>query len=144
MTIREGIFAEIERRLLAIDDPAVAEVERMPSGDPISFPALGIYDDGQQLEDDDVVAARYSMGAMIEGFIEAADGPEAHAAMNDLYAAVVRALMLDGTLGGLVETITEGAMRVSVAELASKRRLGFSLDLDFTFSTRRDDPALLA
>lgn len=144
MTIRGEIFEAIEARLRAIEMPTIAEVELMPSGDPVSFPALAIYDDGQQLDTDDVTASWYSLGVMVEGFVETADGREAHAAMNELYAAVIRALLPEPPLDGLVETITEGAMRVSVADLASKRRLGFALDLTLTFPTRRDDPAIPA
>jgi hypothetical protein len=88
--IRELIFAEIESRLTAIDD--VAEVERMPSGDPAKFPALHIFDAPQDPIDGEPQASRYGLTAIIEGYVSGGSGAIAHAALNDLYSRVVTAL----------------------------------------------------
>ena len=137
--VRELIFAEIERRLRAI--PGVAEVERMPSGDPAAFPALHIYDDGQKPGEGEAGVTQYAMPIVIDAFVEQAGGAAAHAAMNELHAAVVAALITDPPLGGLAETIDDGEMIVRVANLASSRRMGFALDIVIGFPTRRGDPA---
>lgn len=137
--IREACFAEIETRLTAI--AGVIEVERMPSGDPMSFSALHIFDGGQRAGDSNVESTRYDMSVLIEGYVEGGSGSAAHGAINALYADVVAALMPEPPLGGLVETIDEGDLQISVAQLASIERLAFALDFKITFPTRRDDPA---
>lgn len=138
--LRELVFAEIGARLAAIG--GVAEVERMPSGDPMDFPALHIFDSGSAPNGEGEPAiTRHELPVTIEGYLEQAGGAAAHTALNGLYARVVSVMMPEPPLGGLAETIDEGALRVVVAPLASKPRLGFSLDFIITFPTRRDDPA---
>jgi len=137
--IREQIYALIEQRLRDID--GVNEVERMPSGDPDKFPALHIFDADQDPFAAEAHSTRYAMTVGIEGFISGGSGGVAHAALSDLYAKVVAALMTEPPLGGLAETIDEGAFRPRVKELASKRRLTFELDFQITFPTARGDPA---
>ena len=137
--VREQIFAEVERRLKALD--GVAEVERMPSGDPDQFPALHIFDAGQRPGQSDVADSRYDMSFTIHGYIDQAGGAAAHTALNDLYAATVAELMPEPPLGSLVETIDEGPMQVEVATRASERRLVFIVDFFVTFPTQRGNPA---
>ncbi|USI71618.1 hypothetical protein [Sphingomonas morindae] len=138
--LREQIWAEIERRLGAID--GVAEVEREPSAEPISFNALHLEDAGQRTIDGSAGATWYQLAVTIRGYVEGGAGAEAHAALNQLHADTVAALMADEPpLGGLAETIDEGAMQVQVATAASERRLMFLLDLELTFATRRGNPA---
>lgn len=139
VAVREQIFNEIEQRLGEVE--GIGEVERQPSGDPASFPALAIFDSGQQLTESDAINNWYQLEVTIDGTVEGGSGPEAHAALNALYVSIVQALVTEPPLGGLAETIDEGALRVDVAELASERRLNFSLDLSITFPTRRGDPA---
>jgi hypothetical protein len=137
--VRELIFAEIERRLRTIS--GIAEVERMPSGDPAAFPALHIYDDGQKPGEGEAGTSEYDLTGLIEGFVEQPGGSAAHAALNELYAAAVAVLMVDQTLGDLAQTIEDGEMIVRVAHLASARRLGFALDFRINLRTRRGQPA---
>lgn len=137
--IRELIFEEIERRFGEIE--VVQEVERMPSGDPVDFPALHIFDGGHRPAEADPTTSRYDMAVTVHGYIELAAGKAAHAALNELYAATVEALMPEPPLSQLVETIDEGAMQVEVATVASQRRLVFIVDFFVTFPTRRGDPA---
>ncbi|UAK24349.1 hypothetical protein [Sphingomonas nostoxanthinifaciens] len=137
--LREQIFALIEERLGGI--AGVSEVERMPSSDPVSFPALHIFDGGQAPDWDETGVTRYDMTVVVEGFLEASGGAEAHKALNALYVDVVTSLMTEPPLDGLAETIDEGGFRPAVAPLASVRRLGFSLTFQITFPTERGDPA---
>lgn len=132
---RQLLVDEVEARCRAIPD--VAEVEVMPSGDPLSFRALHILDLGQSPGDDDSQGDRRILDLSIEGFVELGDGPAAHAALNALYADLIDALMPDPPLGGLAETIDEGAMQIVVATLADTRRMAFSLGFEIGFSTPR-------
>jgi hypothetical protein len=132
----------MEQRLTGIE--GVAEIQVMPSGDPISFPALHIFDDGHDPEDSDTGGTRNAASPRVEGYVEEAGGAAAYAALDALYCATVRALVTDPPLGGLAETIDEGPVRIFTAELGSMRRLSFALDLPITFSHRRGDPAIAA
>ena len=142
IAVREAIFAEIEARLIAIGD--ADETERLPSGDPISFPARHIYDFGQTQEYSDTGVTRYTLSVVVEGYVAGHSGPEAHGALHALYANTIAVLVSEPPLGGLVETIDEGDLRIDVADLASERRLAFSLQLTITYPTRRGDPAQAA
>lgn len=135
---RESIFAAIEAALNTLS--GVATVERMAAGEPSAFPALLIEDTGQQIIPGEVGSTRYLLPVVIEGYVES-DAATAHAALNALYLDVVTKLLADPPLGGLADEISEGAMRVAVAVLASKRRLGFSLDIQIEFSADRENPA---
>ncbi len=137
--VREAICALVEERFAAL--PGVTEVERMPSGDPMSFNALHIFDDGQQPRDGQAQASEYELGLTIVGYVEGNSGATAHGELNALYAAVVTTLLTDPPLGGLAETIDEGPMRIDVASLASDSRLAFTLDIIVGFSTKRGRPA---
>lgn len=137
--IRAQIVATIEARLAAIDE--VREVVVMPSGDPVKFPALHIFDDGHAVDESDTAGTKYGFIPRIEGYIEGSSGAVAYAQINDLYAATIRNLVTDPPIDGLAETVDEGDMRLFVATLASKPRLGFTLDLPISFYTDREDPA---
>lgn len=140
--VREQVVAAIEAALAGVD---VAELETMPAGDPVKFPALHIFDAGQNpLNDTEAGVTRYDLALTLEGYMEQAGGAAAYARLNALYRDVVAALMVEPLLGGLAETIDEGALRLSVAPLAAKPRLGFALDMIITFPARRDDPAQAA
>jgi hypothetical protein len=137
--IREQILAILDTRLAAL--PGLAEYERMASGDPAAFPALILNDNGQSIRETEAGATRYALDLMIEGYVEGGTGASASAALNELHAAVVAAVMSEPPIGGLAEVIEEGALRVDVATLGGARRLGFALDLTIQFATRRGDPA---
>lgn len=137
--VRELAFQWLDAQLGAIE--GVLEYERMPSSDPASFPALQLYDPGQRTTEGETEASEYELGFTVEGYVEGSGGADAHKTLNVLYAAVVRAVMPDPPLGGLATTVTEGAMSVDIAKLASGRRLGFAIDFSATIATRRGDPA---
>lgn len=137
--IREQIFAAIESRLRAIGSPAVAEVRRMPGGDPTRLPALFIFDQGDTADRDeeetDTMAFVMSVG--IDGFV-AGDAP--HSAANALYAAVIEALFPQPVLGGLATEIRIVRLDMAVAERAKDHRLGFGLELALHYHTRFGEP----
>lgn len=137
--IRAQIVAEIARRIKLV--PGIAEVEVMPSTDPDAWPALHLFDDGQEPVEYGAEITRQNFAPRIECYVEQPGGDEAYALLNDLYSAVI-ATLIDGTqLGGLVETIDEGRMEISVAALASEPRMYFGLDLPITFAAQRGDPS---
>ena len=139
--IREQVCAGIEAALVAT---GIVEVEWMPSGDPASFPALHIFDDGQGDEvDQETDATRYRLRLGLMGFVAGGGGSSARIALNELYAQTVAAIMTFADNSSFVEVAEEGAMQVQVAALSSERRLAFSLDFDLVYATRRGDPTTL-
>ncbi len=147
MNVLEGIFAVIDARLLAIVQADDGSYERIPSADPDAFPALETYDHGDEPDDvQETGSSRSRLEITVAGLVEGASGAEAHNAMIDLHAKVVKALCgdagnnLSDTPGVELIEVT-GRRRVDVAELASVRRLGFEQDFLIQFSTVRGDPS---
>lgn len=136
---RELIFAEIEARLAAIASPALGEVERMPSGDPSKFPALFIFDQGDDpaIEQDETDTEAFELSIGIDGFV---NGDAPHTAAHALYAAVKRALMTQPPLGGLADEIRQGRLDMAIAERAKDHRLGFGVEFKITYRTRFGEP----
>ncbi|MGD9470616.1 MAG: hypothetical protein AB7G24_00795 [Novosphingobium sp.] len=139
--VREQIFAAIETALAGVG--GAAEVLRMPPGDPATFPAVHIFDEGQEPEEGEAGTERFALNVGIDGYVQQADGAAAHTAIHALYAAVIEALFPQPYLGGLVEEIDQGRLNVNVAERASKRRMAFSLDLTIHYATRRGSPQVI-
>lgn len=141
--LREQIFAAIEARLAAI--VGVAEVMRMPSGDPSRFPALHLFDGGHTPSDsgEEAGTQRQALNVAIDGHVEGGDGATAHGALNALYAAVIEALFTEPVLDGLADEIEEAGFKPTVSERASKRRMGFEMDLTVHYATRRGMPQIL-
>lgn len=140
MTVRDHILAAIKHAL----DGVAAELEVEPAGDPTEFPSLGITDDGHSVLEREASLTRREMAITIDGFVEGGDGDAPTAERNALIAHVVAALLADETLGGTVELIEDGDLRMFTATLASVRRLGFALGFTIQFTTSRADPALPA
>jgi len=140
--VRMGGFLEIETRFNSL--AGIGEVELMPSSDPVSFPALHIFDHGHSIVETEAQATRYACSGSVEGYVELTNGPAAYAALNDLYTRAVAKLMEGEPLDGLAESLDEGDMRIAIAELASERRLGFAFDFEFIVVTQRGDPAQAA
>lgn len=137
MSARETIFAAIEA---ALAGTGATEIERMPSSDPASFPALHIMDDGQAQTEGEAGSTRYALSLSVEGYVEGSGGSAMHTALNALYAATVAAIMGLIPTVAEIEDIEEGDLRTAVAPLASGRRLAFSQDFIITFATRRGQP----
>jgi hypothetical protein len=137
--LRERIFALIETRLKAIPAPAVAEVRRMPGGDPARFPALFIFDQGDRIaeEEEETDAMAFVLSVGIDGFV-AEDNP--HTAANALYSAVVEALFPQPVLDGLATEIRIIRLDMALAERALDARLGFGLELAIHYHTRFGEP----
>lgn len=85
---------------------------------------------------------RWNMTVTVEGFTQRGDGKVASAERAALHAASIAALMAGDQLGGRVEMIDPAGWRYFTADLASKRRLGFSQDFDVQFTTSRTNPAV--
>lgn len=135
---REAIFAALETVLGTI--PGIASVERMAPGEPSEFPAIMIEDVGQQRIPGEVGSSRYALQAVVEAYV--VGEVNAHGQLNEIYVEVVKAITAEPPLGGLVDEINEGGLRVAVATLASKRRLGFALDIEIEFSADRENPSV--
>ena len=140
LTVRDLIIAAIEAALL----PHAVEVEVEPTGDPISFPALGITDGGHTVIEREAGLTRRTMTVQIDGFVDGAGGKAPTRERNALVAAAVAALLTDPVIADLVELIDDGDLRLFTATLASTRRLGFAQDFEIQFCTSRADPALPA
>ena len=147
MTVLSTIYAEVDARMVAIVQPDDGYYEREPSGDPDVFPALEVYDHGDELlPDQETGATRMELTFTVAGMVVGGSGSAAHDAMLALYGKAVTALCGDAgsNLGGvpgveLIELV--GRRRVDVAELASQRRLGFEQDFRVQYSTVRGDPS---
>lgn len=150
MNVLQGIWTEVDTRLAAVAAAVAGSYERMPSGDPDTFPALEGYDHGDSPdEENDSGGTRLNLEVTVAGLVQGASGAAAHNALIDLHARTVKALCGDASanLGGVagVESIEIfGRRRVDVAELASKRRLGFEQDFRIQYSTVRGDPSQAA
>ncbi len=119
---------------------AAAEVELMPSGDPSRFPALQIFDEGDQPDEGEAGTSRWIMTLGIDGYVEGGVGSEALGALNELYADVVEALFAEPVLGGIATEIEITGFKPTVAERASARRMAFSSSLQIYYATRRGRP----
>jgi hypothetical protein len=153
MTVRASIIDAVRARLAAI--PGLAWCELMSMTAPSDYPALSIDDLGQAQVETDATHSTYTLNLQLGGFVQAppqvppgsSAGAIAHAAANDLYAAAVRALFaapdrLGEVAGGVVQSITEGALFIDVSALASARTIAFTLDVDIQFINRSHDPSL--
>lgn len=145
MTALSQIFAVVDERLLAVVEPDDGSYERMPSGDPDTFPALEVHDSGDNPVQFESGTTHTELHLELIGFVEGDGGASTHDAMLELHAKAIFALCGDdATLGGLVENVEAGDRRAVKAMLASKDRVGFSADIVITLTTRRGDPRDLA
>ena len=144
MSALSQIFAALDARLSAVT--GLLEYERMPTGDPAKFPALHLFDGGDEPSEQEHAATRLMLSVTVEGYVEAAAGATAHDALTDLHAKAVAALCNDAgsNLGALVENIEiVGTRRIDTPELGETRRLGFAQDFTIAFATVRGDPNTL-
>lgn len=134
--IREAIFAQI---MLLLDIGDAAELERMPRGDPMQFPALHIFDGGDTVIEDEPGSTRRQLSVTIEGYVAGAGGAAAHTELNALHAHVCDCMTVEPPLAGLaaVEIVDTGSVRIDIAELANSARLAFAQDFSITYSVVR-------
>src|SRR5687767_2296304 len=102
---REQIFVVVDTRLQAIS--GVQEYEREPSADPAKFSALHVEDQGQSPIGEEGGSSRKALIFTVRGYVKGASGAGAHAVLNELHANVVKTLMTEPPLGGIVELIEE-------------------------------------
>lgn len=141
--VREQIFQAIDGLLAVLPVLAGGEYERMPSGEVAAFPALHVFDEGDDETVGEAGTSRWALQLGVDGYVAGDGGAEAHAALNALYADVIETLFAEPLLGGLIEEIEASRLRTSVVERASRRRLSFSLDLVIHYATRRGSPRII-
>jgi hypothetical protein len=141
-TVLDRILHAVTLACSTVVDPDAANLE--PNGDSDIFPALDVFDDGDTLILEGSSTTERMLAVRIEGFSENEDGTEATAERNALHASLIRAVMADETLGGLVESISPGDRRTGAAILAERRRLMFGQDFAIKYAIDRYDPALPA
>lgn len=148
MIIRETIVAAVLARLQAISGLALCDL--LPTSAPSDYPALVLDDFGHQLDETDATHSTYTMTLQIEGFVQGAagaTGASIHAQAMALYRSVVVAVLaspdrLGEVAGGVVQTVTEGPLNISVASLATARTVSFTINFDIQFINRSHDPNL--
>jgi len=147
MTALTQIFGEIDARLLDVVAARNGSYERMPSGDPDIFPALELFDEGDQPAEQESAATRLDLEVTVRGYMEGHGGAATHDAMIELHADTVKAMCGDvaSNLAGLVENIEiVGQRQVAVSTLSDTRRLAFAQAFLITFATVRGDPNVFA
>jgi hypothetical protein len=138
-TIRTEIRTRLAACLATVLSPDAVEVD--PEGDPATFPGLALFDQGDRLMEREAMLERRLGDFSIEGYVQRGGGADASAERDKLHADAVAAIMVDDTLGNLVELIEPGDNRKHVARFAEAGRLAFVLDLSVQFTTLRTDPA---
>jgi hypothetical protein len=138
-TVLDRILHQIIMAAFNVVDPYAVSLE--PNGDSDIFPALEIYDSGDVVLEHESAVTRRRLTLTIEGYVEREDGAAATGERNALHANLVRAIMADETLGGIVEVIDPGDRRTGTAMLAEHRRLMFGQDFAIDYATDRYDPA---
>jgi hypothetical protein len=137
---RETIILEVLERLESV--PGVALVLRQPNAQPSTSNTLTLDDRGQRLIEAGAIHNIYALSLVIGGYL-AGQGAPAAAAVNEFYAATVRALMADGAqLGGIAMLVTEGDLQIDTAATDQKFTTFFELAIDIQFTARTHDPAL--
>ncbi|HUD30419.1 MAG TPA: hypothetical protein VMQ93_16235 [Novosphingobium sp.] len=139
--IRELIFEAIVDTLTAAQ--VAPEIERMPSGDPIAYPAVEIVDLGDVPATGEAGTDRWVMTFAVTGMVQADTGAEAHAAMNALDTAVIEALFVEPVLGGLATEITADRLQPGIVERAERRQLYFERTFNLYYATRRGMPQVI-
>lgn len=138
---RETIILEVIERLETV--AGVSRVVRQPNAQPTTSHTITLDDTGQRLVETGAIHSRFIMRLVVGGTITGA-GATAASAINEFYAATVRALFADGAqLGGLAELVTAGDLQIDTAAVDQKFTTVFELQLDVQFITRTHDPALV-
>jgi len=139
---RETIIGQIITRLEGVT--GVARVVRQPNAQPSTSYTITLDDQGQRVIETTALHDRFVMRLIIAGYIVGSGGATAAAAINEFYAATVRALFVDGAqLGGLAELVTQGDLVIDTAATDQKFTTVFELALDVQFIARTHNPALI-
>lgn len=138
-TVLDTVTSRVAGLLAPLVAPNTIDVE--PAGDPDGFPALDLSINGWRPVEHGSNFTRYDITFTVGGYIERGDGIGGNRDRAALHAAAVAALMGEPPLGGLAEEITDGALRMHTAVLASSRRLAFAQDFTARVVTQRANPA---
>lgn len=119
----------------------VAEVEVAPPGDPAAFPALHLFDNGEQVRRHDSWSVRAALDLSVIGYVSG-DGAAALAGARNLDGDIIQALA-DSQLGGLAIQVNVGALTVEPVDLARVRVVAFRRQFSIDYSYRTADPAIV-
>jgi hypothetical protein len=148
MTAAGEIFARVDERLAVGLIARLQSYERMPSGDPVKFPALAAFDEGITIIEEETGTVRIRHRLIVEGYEEGVGGAATHNDMLQLHADACFSLLGDPgqnlNLPGKVESIAMAGGRREATRLADKRRVGFAQDFDVTYAIQRGNPANFA
>ena len=134
MSLRGQIFAAIETILVAAC-PDEAHVEFMPSGDAQEGIEVAIMDGPMRRITGETGSVRREFSFTVHGSLTGVGGGvPVHAALNDLHATVVDALLDDPTLGGLVDLLEDGDSNFDVIPIADMRGIFFTQDFIVQFT----------
>ncbi len=142
LAVREQILVAVKARLATI---AGVTVERNRNRPVQAFPALVLRDGGTAPGESVTGRQGWGLQLDVEGWVSAADGDAAGAALSELQARVVEAFAADQTLGGLAVDVTEGETQVDLDDGAGRAvTMGFSTLFTVQFWTRPFDPRTAA
>ena len=137
------------QQLMAVlrDVPMCGRVERnrRSAPDADDAPILIVYDQGHQANATDFGDTSYEMTVGIDGAVTATDDSGLGPAANELYAATIRVLMADFTLGDTVEQVREDTFdfRLTTPDESAAPLAFFSLNLTVQFRTADGHPYTL-
>jgi hypothetical protein len=118
--IREAAFAALAATLdgLSIDGEAMAvERNRAADVDTAERPLLVLLDGDQDAEDGGTLEARYTLRAILAGYLDGADDAQLARRVNEWHARVVRAVMRPGGAAQVADILLgDGLTAVRVEE----------------------------
>ena len=141
MTVRDDIDDGIEAALLTVPGPRGVDFD--PPGEPDTFPDLAVFRGNDSEIEREANLSRREGLFTVEGSVQNT-GRAARQDLTALHAATVAAMMVDQTLGDVVEMIDPGDCRWMPRTLADVPILTFAQDFTIQFVTLRDNPALPA
>lgn len=142
--VREQILAAIKTKLAAIAVPAGLQVYRNKTTEVDRFPALVVQDSEQEVISDQTQFARYQMTVGVTGFVQNTDEALIGSLVNELYGAVVAALLSDVTQGNLAIDTREESMTTEINEADdAKVTAVFAVSFKVEYATKYGQPAVL-
>lgn len=82
----------------------------------------------------------YRMGVLVHGFVSAAAGASIEAAVNELYARIVRAALADPQLGGLADNLRHRGMNHDLTAQGGARTAEIIVEFEVDYATVEGDP----
>lgn len=116
-----------------------AEVELCPPGDPASFPALHLYDNGETPGSQDPWRTRATLELAVVGYVAHTDGAALPAARN-LDGAVIAALA-NSQFDGLAIQVRIGGLAIDPVDLAEVRTVAWRREISVDYSYQTANPA---